>query len=228
MGVVGAVLMSRRGRRAEATVIAAVAGLYFLYNAGYWQPLGGGTPGPRFLTPALPFLALGLAPAYRRFPALTLGLAIPSALTMLAAALTYPLLGDMGTGTWVSWLVDGSLEHTLLTAFGVTNAWLAALPVLASLGAAIAFAGLATPQIPIGRIRPALYAVLAWSLLSIVGPTIAGDPVTPLNHGSPALALVAAGALLSLFTLAALRWRELRPDRRRTQVRAEPSFEQGT
>ncbi len=228
MGVVGAVLMSRRGRRAEATVIGAVAALYFLYNAGYWQPLGGGTPGPRFLTPALPFVALGLAPAYRRFPALTLGLAIPSAVTMLAAALTYPLLGDGGTGTWISWLVDGSLEHTLLTAVGVANAWLAVLPVLAAVGAAIAFTALATPRIPIGRVRPALWAVLAWSLLSIVGPTIAGDPVTPLSGGSAALALVGAAAAASIVTLAVLRRRDLHPDRRASRVRAEPSFEQGT
>ena len=228
MGVVGAVLMRRRGWRAEATVIGAVAALYFLYNAGYWQPLGGGTPGPRFLTPALPFLALGLAPAYRRFPALTLGLAIPSAVTMLAAALTYPLLGDGGTGTWISWLVDGSLEHTLLTAFGVTNAWLAVLPVLAAVGAAIAFAAVATPRIPIGRVRPALWAVLAWSLVSIVGPTIAGDPVTPLSGGSAALALVGAAAAASVATLVVLRRRDLHPDRRASRVRAEPSFEQGT
>ena len=54
------------------------------------------------MIPALPFLALGLAPAYRRYPTLTLGLAIPSALIMLAGSLTYPLLGDDGTGTWVS------------------------------------------------------------------------------------------------------------------------------
>ena len=200
----------------------------FLYNSGYWQPLGGGTPGPRFLTPALPFLALGLAPAYRRFPALTLGLAIPSAITMLAAALTYPLLGDGGTGTWISWLVDGSLEHTLLTAFGVTNAWLAVLPVLAAVGSAIAFAARATPRTSIGRLRPALYAVFAWSFVSIVGPTIAGDPITPLNHGSPALALVAAATVASVTTLVVLSYRDLRPDRRARQVRAEPRFEQGT
>ena len=163
MGVVGAVAMRKRSHRAEANVIAAVAALYFLYNSGYWQPLGGGTPGPRFLIPVLPFLALGLAPAYRRFPAITLGLAIPSGLAMLAATLTYPLLGDMGTATWVSWLGQGSLEHTLLTAFGVTNAWLAILPVLAALASAVVFAALATPAVRLGGVAPAMYAVLAWS-----------------------------------------------------------------
>jgi hypothetical protein len=228
MGVVGAVLIRRRGWRAESNVILATAGLYFLYNSGYWQPLGGGTPGPRFLTPMLPFLALGFAPAYRRFSAITLGLAIPSFLIMLAGALTYPLLGDGGTGTWIDWLVDGSLEHTVLSAAGVTNAWLAVLPVLAALAAAIAFCALATPRVPLGAVRPALYALLAWSVVSIVGPTVSGDPVTPLSGGSAALALVAGAAAASVATLLALRWREGRADRPAGQLRAEPRFEQGT
>jgi hypothetical protein len=228
MGIVGAVLMRRRGRRAEAAVIGAVTVIYLLYNSGYWQPLGGGTPGPRFLIPVLPFLALGLAPAYRRFPAITLGLAIPSALAMLAAALTYPLLGDTGTATWISWLWEGSLEHTLLTAFGVTNAWLALLPVLAALATAVAFAARATPRVGMGRLRPALYAVAAWSAVSIVGPTVAGDPITPLHDGTAALALVGAGALASLATLLALRQRELRAERAAPLVVAEPQFERST
>ena len=54
-------------------MIARVAAAYFIYNAGYWLPFGGGTPGPRFLIPALPFLALGLAFAYRRLPATDAG-----------------------------------------------------------------------------------------------------------------------------------------------------------
>ena len=147
---------------------------------------------------------------------------------MLAATLTYPLLGDMGTATWVSWLGQGSLEHTLLTAFGVTNAWLAILPVLAALASAVVFAALATPAVRLGGVAPAMYAVLAWSFVAIVGPTIAGDPITPLSDGSAALILVAAGVASSLVTLLALRYRELRADRPPGQLRAEPGFEQGT
>ena len=167
----------RRGWRAEATVIGAVAALYFLYNAGYWQPLGGGTPGPRFLTPALPFVALGLAPAYRRFPALTLGLAIPSAVTMLAAALTYPLLGDGGTGTWIE--LAGRRQPRAHPADGLRSHQRLAR------GAAGARCGRGRDRVR-GPGHPAryrsagcaraLWAVLAWSLVSIVGPTIAGDP----------------------------------------------------
>ena len=97
MAAVGVVLMHRRGRRAEALTIGGVALAYLLYNAAYWQPLGGGTPGPRFMTPVLPFLALGLAFAYRHRPATTIALAVPSLLSMLVANLTYPLVGYEGS-----------------------------------------------------------------------------------------------------------------------------------
>ena len=127
-------------------MIAAVAIVFFLYNAGYWLPFGGGSPGPRFLIPALPFLALGLGVAYRRLTALTLALAIPSVIFMLAGALTYPLIGDNGTGTWANQLGDGTLEHTLLTVLGVHNGWLALAPMLAAVATAIAFAAMATPR----------------------------------------------------------------------------------
>ena len=57
---VGLGLLWRRGERAEALLAATVVVLFVLLDAGYFLPYGGGTPGPRFLAPALPFLALGL------------------------------------------------------------------------------------------------------------------------------------------------------------------------
>jgi hypothetical protein len=212
MAIVGVVLLRRR-RPAEGNVIAAVAIVYFLYNAGYWLPFGGGSPGPRFLIPALPFLALGLATAYKRMPALTLALAIPSAVFMLAGALTFPLIGDNGTGTWVNQLGAGELEHTLLTVIGVRNAWLAAAPVLAAVGAAITFAAMASPLTRLGDIRWALAAVLGWAVIAIAGPTVAGDPITPLDGGRAAITLVAIAAATSAAVLATLRLRERRAER---------------
>jgi hypothetical protein len=212
MAIVGVVLLRRR-RPAEGNVIAAVAIVYFLYNAGYWLPFGGGSPGPRFLIPALPFLALGLATAYKRMPALTLALAIPSAVFMLAGALTFPLIGDNGTGTWANQLGAGELEHTLLTVIGVRNAWLAAAPVLAAVGAAITFAAMASPLTRLGDIRWALAAVLGWAVIAIAGPTVAGDPITPLDGGRAAITLVAIAAATSAAVLATLRLRERRAER---------------
>jgi hypothetical protein len=212
MGIAGALAMRRRSHRAEANVILAVAAVYFLYNAGYWLPFGGGSPGPRFLIPALPFVALGIATAWRRWPAHTLVLAAPSAVFMLAAALTHPLIGDEGTATWAQRLADGELEHTLLTALGVHDAWLGVLPVLAAVGLAVALGVAATPRLQVGGLRAPLGLLIAWAAAAAVGPTIAGDAATPLSGGDGTLVLIAAGAVAAALSLAVLRYRERRSE----------------
>jgi hypothetical protein len=209
--VIGVLMMRRDGHRAEANTILAVAAAYFLYNAGYWLPFGGGTPGPRFLIPALPFVGLGLAYAYRRLPALTLGLAIPSGVMMVIGTITYALIGRQGIGTWADWLMQGKLEHTVLTAFGVTNAWLAIAPFVAAVLMAIVLAVRATPAVSLSDFRLAVPAVLAWSCISAAAPSLTGYEIAPLDRGdASALWLVLAGVLLSLGTLAFVRLRERR------------------
>jgi hypothetical protein len=211
MCVVGVFMMRRDNHRAEANTILAIAAVYFVYNSGYWLPFGGGTPGPRFLIPALPFVALGLPYAYKRLPALTLGLAIPSGLLMLIGTLTYPLIGKQGTGTWADWLMEGKLEHTVLTAFGVTNAWLAVAPFVAAVLTSVVLAVRATPSVSLSDFRFAVPAVIGWACISAVGPGIAGDDISPLARGNmSALWLVASALLLSLATLSAVRLRERR------------------
>jgi hypothetical protein len=223
VAVAGAVLMRQGRRRAESNVVLGVTAVYFLYNSGYWLPFGGGAPGPRFMIPALPFLALGLGVAYRRMPAMTLAMAIPSIVMMVAGSMTYPLLGDNGTGTWARDLGDGILEHTVLTVAGVRNGWLAALPLFAAVAAAIAFAARATPRRRLGDIRVPSMAILAWAILSAVGPTVTGDPNTPLAHGTPALALIAAAAALAGATLLVLRARERREGKVEPLLMASPT-----
>ncbi|HET8593591.1 MAG TPA: hypothetical protein VFL56_07975, partial [Solirubrobacterales bacterium] len=228
IGVVGTLLLRRGPRRAEANVILAVAAIYFVYNSGYWLPFGGGTPGPRFLIPALPFLAVGLATAYRRFPAVTLGLAVPSAMLMVIGSLTYPLLGRQGVGSWADLLVDADLEHTVLTAFGVTNAWLAVAPFFAAVATAIVLAVRATPHTPLTDLRYAVPVVLTWGWVSALGPAIAGDDISTFDRGNvSALWLVAAGVLLSLATLAVGRALERRAQPRPGQPAAEPALGPG-
>jgi hypothetical protein len=202
MALVGIIQMRRRGHRAEANTILAIAAVYFIYNSGYWLPFGGGTPGPRFLIPMLPFLAIGLAFAYKRLPALTLGLAIPSGLFMVIGSMTYPLIGKQGTGTWADWLMEGKLEHTVLTAFGVTNAWLAAAPFAAAVVTAVVLAVRATPSTALSDFRLAVPAVVVWACGAVLGATAVGSEITPLDRGnSSTLWLFGAGMLLSLATL---------------------------
>jgi hypothetical protein len=122
--------------------------------------------------------------------------------------MTYPLLGKQGTGTWADWLLEGRLEHTVLTAFGVTNAWLAVAPLIAAVLTAVVLAVRATPSTVVWDFRYAVPAVLGWACVSIFGPAIVKDEISTLNRGNiSALWLVAAGLVLSLGTLGVVRWR---------------------
>jgi hypothetical protein len=213
MGVVGIYLMHRRGHRPEALTIAGVAGAYFAYNIAYWQPYGGGTPGPRFMIPALPFLALSLAFAFRRLPATTLTLAIPSVLWMLVGTITFPLIGEQhGTGTWVDYLVDGDIEHTLLSVLGVHSNWVAVLPVIAAVVAAGVLALAASPRsrVSAGDLRLAAGALAGWVVISVFGPTLSEDIVTPTDGSTASLVGIAAGGLAALAALGYLAARSLR------------------
>src|SRR3954451_20801153 len=142
MGIVGSVLMWRRGRRAEAKTILGLFAIYLVYNSGYWLPYGGGRPGPRFLMPVVPFLALPLAVAYRRFPVTTFGLAVPSALFMLTATLTFPLIGNDELGFWAKLIGAANFEPTVATPLGAGHGWpgIAPVLVLAALGAGLGVA----------------------------------------------------------------------------------------
>jgi hypothetical protein len=174
MGIVGTVLMYRRGRRAEALTIGGLALVYLIYNSGYWLPFGGGTPGPRFLTPILPFLAVGTALAWKRFPATTLGLAVPSALLMLTATLTFPLLSNDGIGFWWKLISASNFEQTIFTPLGWGHHWEAVLPVLGlALLAAVLGASATAPAPRFDALRGAL-AVLAWGALAATVPAIFG------------------------------------------------------
>jgi Glycosyltransferase family 87 len=86
---IGLWLLWRRGTRAEALLAAVVVVLFVLLDAGYFLVYGGGTPGPRFLAPALPLLALGLPCVLARWPRPTLLLAFASAVLTTVDALSW-------------------------------------------------------------------------------------------------------------------------------------------
>jgi hypothetical protein len=89
--VVGLVVMWRRGLRPEAATIGGLAAAYILYNASSADPFGGASPGPRYLVPLLPFLAISLAAAVRSASGLVLGLAAGAGAIQVLYSVTSPL-----------------------------------------------------------------------------------------------------------------------------------------
>jgi hypothetical protein len=67
---IGLVVLAKMRQRTGAAIVAAAIGIFYLVlNASYFYWEGGWAFGPRHLTPALPFLALGLAPLWDGWPA---------------------------------------------------------------------------------------------------------------------------------------------------------------
>ena len=110
----GLVLLGRR-HRAEALACGLVVLAFVALNCGYYYPYGGRSPGPRFLLPALPFLALGLGPAFAARFRLTAVLAALSLVPMTALTLTWANGAPAGS-------IWGALED-LVRARG--DSWLA-------------------------------------------------------------------------------------------------------
>ena len=215
MGVVGVVLLRRRGRRAEAWTIGGIAAAYLVYNSGYWLPYGGGTPGPRFLMPVIPFLALPLALAYRRFPLTTFALAVPSALFMLTATLTFPLIGNDFVGFWAKLVDAANFEPTFATPLGAGHGWAGIAPVLLFALAAAGLAILASRPLPSleGEGRRAALAVLVWGAAAACVPRLlGGESAVGGDGGGAALIAAFAGAALACVAgVAAFRLRLTRP-----------------
>ncbi len=212
MAIAGLVVMYRSQRRAEARTIAVVAVAYLVYNAGYWLPFGGGSPGPRFLIPILPFLALGLGPAWRRWPAVTLALTAISATTMVAATMSYPMIGTQDPGVWVvRMLDDGIFQHSVLDLAGIAHGFWAIAPfvVLVVIALTIGIGSLGRAELAVGA-RGAPVAVGAWALGAIVLP----QPFDIPSEG--ALLLIAAAAIAGLAAVVCARM----------TVRRDPSAQQ--
>jgi hypothetical protein len=145
----GLVLLWRRGLRAESLACAAVTLAFLVLEFGYFDPYGGDSPGPRFLIPALPFLAVGLAPAFGRWRVLTSILAAASVLASTSMLLTWPAgVNAAQVYRWSVWReladlpVHGSsaliatwAQKNVVSWLGVGRLGAAALVLAAALGA---------------------------------------------------------------------------------------------
>lgn len=173
---VGGLLALRRGpARREANLALAVCGAFLLYNSAYFLPFGGWVPGPRFLIPALPFLALGIAAALRAMPLTTVALAAPSVAAMVGATLAEPLAEPgKGAGLWLERWRAADFAETVVTRAGRGNGWEAVVPVLAAIVVAIVLAASTLPRTRHQQ-RDALLALVAvflWVVLAASGPEL--------------------------------------------------------
>lgn len=101
--------------------------------------LGGDSPGPRYLIPMFPMLAVPLAVAWRRFPRPCALAAIVGAVTMWMAAITNPDIPSTARnalGTWARQLGDGRLATNIVT--GRAHSWVLLLTTAAGLVALVA------------------------------------------------------------------------------------------
>ncbi len=117
VAVFGAVVaVSRRTpARTDAVVMLTMLFGLVLVSTGI-DGLGGASPGPRYLIPVIPFMALPAAEAWRRFPWAAVGAAILGGAFMVLATITDPLVKSndpYGPGRWVEWLADGAYAASI-------------------------------------------------------------------------------------------------------------------
>jgi hypothetical protein len=190
MGGVGTWLLYRRGMRAEALTILGICLCYVGYNSGYYLPFGGGFMGPRFLMTMIPFLALPIGIALKRYPGPTIALAGVSLTTIILATITHPLVGyETETVVWGRYLLDGSFQPTIASAFGLGRSWGAIWPFALAAGGAVLLAALASARTHISN-RSLLVGVCAlagWCMFAVFAPTLLG-----IDHRG-LLSIVSAG-----------------------------------
>ena len=164
-------------------------------------PLRRPGPGPRFLVPALPFLALPLAAALTRRLLTVLVVGLLSVGVMALATVTAPLItgADHSIGDWAGLLARGDVMSTALS----LNGWHAIVPLAVLLAAGL---GLALMSAAPSReaFRPtALDALIvpAWALTALAAPKLLPADA---EHGTTAGTLAVVCLVVALATALAL------------------------
>jgi hypothetical protein len=187
--IAGCVLLLRR-RRAEAILILGVTTAFVLANSMSPDILGGAAPGPRYLVPIFPFLAVGLAVAFSAFRGEAVGVALAGAVLLGAATVTSPLASlDQHV---LQRLRDHSVVGTALELVGVESGY-TVLIFVAAVGVSLAAAWLATGlRLRGDDVAGAAVAAAAFAAIAPWLPRLV-DEGSPPSQLAVALLLVAAG-----------------------------------
>jgi hypothetical protein len=179
VGVIGLVLLWRAGRRAESLTCLTIGAAFLVYNSGYTPVFGGvfggGSPGPRLLLTSLPFLMLGAGVVFRRAPLATSALLVVSTAIFAAATLTYPRIGEEGTGPWTWWdyVRESTFIDTLTIELGGPDGWLSIVPFLLALAVVIGVGVSASRQrVSRSQVAVAAAALAGWGLLILAAPSL--------------------------------------------------------
>jgi hypothetical protein len=135
VGVIGlAHLASRRRTREVGVVGLVVFGAFVALQGGWFSVTAGASPGPRYVVPAVPFVAVGIAHAWRWSRATVVAATVVGAVPMLLAIATNPLAQPTETftaGHWAWRALEGRWGQTLLTPV-VPAGWAHLLQLLAA------------------------------------------------------------------------------------------------
>jgi hypothetical protein len=114
---VGLLAARRSGLRREVLVCGTIVAAFLAFNAGYYLPFGGWTPGPRFLLPALPFAAVLVALVPRAFRPIVVVLVAVSVAIFFVATVTMPnapeMYQDPLTQLWLPRLFNRDIADTI-------------------------------------------------------------------------------------------------------------------
>jgi hypothetical protein len=177
-GIAGALVLLRR-RRAEALVILTAAGAFVLANAMSPDLLGGAAPGPRYLMPVFPFLAVGIAVALRHFPGETVGLALAGATMLVATTVTSPLAAlDRHV---IQRLRDHSVVGTALEFVGITSGFSVLIFGLAVAVALIAAARVSRLTLSSREVFAALLTGAGFAIVATQVPRLVDDGSSPVQ-----------------------------------------------
>ncbi|MDJ0961371.1 MAG: hypothetical protein QNJ88_11995 [Acidimicrobiia bacterium] len=139
VGLIGLVQLVRtRSPHRSSAVLALAMFVGVLLIPVFWSnPWGGDSPGPRYMTPALPFLVIGAAAIWRRSRIWGRAAAAIGGFTMGLATLTDPLLSDearVSIGSWIGLAADGEIVPTVFTIAVGPVGWLVHVALIAFVG----------------------------------------------------------------------------------------------
>jgi hypothetical protein len=136
VAIVAAALRLRRGFQVDALFCLVMFAAFVCIPVFWANPWGGDSMGPRYLTPALPFLVLPIVWALKRWRRLTLFASGLSVLTMVVATYTTPLLpveSTSGLNVWLRNLLTGDVASTVPVLLVGNLGWVIQLSGLAVL-----------------------------------------------------------------------------------------------